>query len=264
MDVGAFVQENKRWLLGCTIGAVVWLIASSVLGSIYHVMNPSVKSSGDVYDNNALTAARDENALLLAERDKLQQELGFVPTEKYQLAGQGRPDEYQFTLSLELKKSIVASAQRRDVQVAESNLTWERPTSIDDIRATLFGLELLNEVQQRLFAAHDQTRKADETAIGLRTILSLKLDARRGQRPPMRSPRPGEVDLRDFLVQEPLSFLFQADEATLAAFLESLRQPGRTLVVDSLTVTKPIRAGEPCTVKGALVGIAWKAQRESQ
>ena len=35
MDVGAFVQENKRWLLGCAIGGLVFFIARGVISSIY-------------------------------------------------------------------------------------------------------------------------------------------------------------------------------------------------------------------------------------
>ncbi|MBL8756751.1 MAG: hypothetical protein JNK15_25870 [Planctomycetes bacterium] len=258
MDVGAFVQENKRWLLGVAIGSVVWLVASSVVGSMFKVTNPTVKSSDKVWPAAARDAARDEHEKLVAERQKLQQELGFVPTPKFQLANNGRPDEYQFQLSGDLKKAIVAAAQRRDVQAGDTALQWELPAAIDDIRATVFGLELVDELQQRLFAAHDATRAADENAIGLRAILSLKLDARRGQRPQARAARAGEVDLRDFLVQEPVSFQFQADEPTVTAFLESLRRPGRTLVLDSVLVQKPVRAGEPCTVKGVVQGIAWK------
>jgi hypothetical protein len=259
MDVGSFVQENKRWLLGIAIGGVVWLVASSVVGSMFQVMNSRPKASSDkVWDTASRDAARDEGEKLGAERQKLQQALGFVPSPKYQLANNGRPDEYQFTLSNELKKVILAASQRRDVQATDSVLQWDLPTAIDDIRATVFGLELVDEVQQRLFAAHDTTRQADEEAIGLRAILSLKLDARRGQRTTARVARPGEVLLSDFLVQEPVSFQFQADEPTVTTFLESLQKPGRTLVLDSVQVLKPVRAGEPCTVKGVVQGIAWK------
>lgn len=262
MDVGAFVQENKRWLLGCAIGGVVWWIASAVLDSVHDARLPSERAlgapAGPVFDQAALAAARTENEQLLAERQRLQQALAFEPSEKYQLAGKGSPGDYLFQISRDLKQAILTAANQRDVQIAESNVSWEVPTGIDDIRATLFGLELVDELQQRLFAAHDATRAVAEDAPALRAILSLKLEARRNQRNQMRSTRTGEIDVRDYLTQEQVAFQFQADEPTLLAFFESCRQSKRTLVVDSWQVLKPARPGEPCTVKGTLVGIAFK------
>src|SRR5690606_33407666 len=126
----------------------------------------------------------------------------------------------------------------REVQFAENNVTWETAASAEDIRATLFGLELIDELQRRLFAAHDATRARDEEAPGLRAIVSTKLDTRRGARANLRSPRPGEVDVRDFVTQESVAFEFPADEATLHGFLESCRAPDRALVVDSWRVVK--------------------------
>ena len=35
MDVGSFVQENKRWLLGCAVGLAVFFVARGVLGAVY-------------------------------------------------------------------------------------------------------------------------------------------------------------------------------------------------------------------------------------
>ncbi|MFY9345383.1 MAG: hypothetical protein WAT39_23025 [Planctomycetota bacterium] len=261
MDAGAFVQENKRWLLGCAIGGVVWLIGSAILGSIYAAVPPSKNKLGasndEMYDQAALQAAKDENEKLLAERARLQQELGFVPGAKFQLAGNERADDRLYRVGKEVREAILAAANSRDVQIAESNIQWEVPTGIDDQRATLFALELLDELQQRLFAAHDATKAAAEEAPGLRAILQLKLDSRKNQRGQARA-KAGEVDPREFLVQEQVTFQFQADEPTAVAFFESCRRPQRTLVVDSWQVLKPVRPGEPCTVKGTLQGIAWK------
>jgi hypothetical protein len=261
MDVGAFVQENKRWLLGCAIGGVVWLVASSVIASMHAVTRPSARQLGapdKVHDRATRDAARTENEQLLAERQRLQQELAFVPSAKYQVPGGGRGDEQLFKLGRELKQAIAAAAATRDVQFSESSVAWETATSPEDIRATLFGLELIDELQQRLFAAHDEVRARDETALGLRHVVSLKLDTRRNQRAQVRSVRPGEVDVRDLLAQESVQFQFLADEGTLHAFFEACRKPNRTLVVDSWTVLKPQRPGEPCAVKGVLLGIEFK------
>lgn len=266
MDAGAFVQENKRWLLGCAIGGIAWLIGVAILNSIYSPAAPSAAKlgapTGEVFDQAALQSAKDENEKLLAERQRLQRELGFVASEKFLLAGKGRADDYLFQVGRELKQSVLTSAQARDVQVADNNIQWEVPTGVDDIRSTLFGLEVLDELQRRLFAAHDATRSKSEDALGLRAILSLKLDSRRSQRNQFRV-KSGEVDPRDYLTQEQVSFQFQADEPTWVAFLESCRKPGRTLVVDTWQVLKPIRPGEACTIKGTLQGIAWREEAKN-
>ncbi|MBL8739057.1 MAG: hypothetical protein JNL12_21710 [Planctomycetes bacterium] len=74
----------------------------------------------------------------------------------------------------------------------------------------------------------------------------------------MRPVRPGEIDLRQRMQQEQVSFAVQADEATLLRWLESFRQQGATLVVDSWQIQQPTRRGEPCTAKGTVLGIQWK------
>jgi hypothetical protein len=262
MDVGAFVQENKRWLLGVGIGGLVWLIASSVLGSVYSPSMPSASKLGapagtGVFTREALDAARTEAEALAAERQRLQQELGFTQTSKYLLADKGRADDYQFAVGRDLRQAALAAAGVRDVQMTAESLVWDTPAGIDDIRATLFGLELIDELQQRLFAAHDATRARAEEAVGLRAVTSIKLESRRNQQR-VRHTKPGEVDPRDYLIEERVSFQFQADEPTAAAVLESCRKPGRTLVVETWQWLKPARAGDVCTVKGTLLGIAWK------
>ena len=268
MDVGSFVQENKRWLLGATIGGVVYLIASAVIASIYNpdAVRVSINKAGGVntplYDNNALAAARQEAEQLAAERQRLQTELAFVQSPKYQLADKGAPDEYLFQIGRAMKQSVLTVANERYVQVAEKDVWWDVPNSVDEIRGVLFGLELMDETSKRLFAAHDAVRAANPEAMGLRAIQALKLDARRAQRP-THAARTGEVDVHDLFVQEQVAFQFQSDEPTFMGFFESCRQPGRTLVIQSWQVLRPPRAGEPCTVKGTLQGITFKERKKS-
>lgn len=264
MDAGAFVQENKRWLLGCGVGAMAWLVASMVFDSVHAAVLPTERSlgapSGPVYTQAALDAARAEGEELGKARASLQQAMAFAPGAKYQLDGKGRPGDQLFQASRDLKQAILNTANQRDVQVADGGLVWEIPTGVDEIRATLFGLELIDELQQRLFAAHDAVRATNEDAMGLRAILGVKLEARRAQRNVARNPRAGEVDLRDHFAQEQVAFQFQCDEATALGFLEACRRPGRTLVLDSWQMLKPARPGEPCAVKGTALGIAFKSK----
>jgi hypothetical protein len=270
MDLGAFVQENKRWLGGCTAGAIVWLIASSIVNSVFDpgavAVSPNKLGAPTtkVFDQASLERARQEQAALATERQRLEQELAFVPSARFQLAGKGEPGDYLFQMGRALKQAIATAANDRDVVVNDTGIAWEIPTGVDEIGATLFGLELLDEVQQRLFAAHDAERAATPDAIGLRGLSQLKLDARRNQRVQKRTPRPGEFVVGDLVLQEQVSLHFQADEATVLRFVESCRVPGRTLVLDGWQLQKPVRPGEPCAIKAVLQGIAFRAPKTEE
>jgi hypothetical protein len=265
MDVGAFVQENKRWLLGCAIGTVVFFVAKAVIGSVYDpdVPRRSAQKSaqvGQVYDRTALQAATTEQAELQAARRQLQQELTYVQDAAYQLEGKAMtPDEYLGKIGRDRKREILRAANEREVLVADKDLQWPpAPQGVDEIRAVLFGIELVEALSQRLFAAHDQARRADPQATGL-VAFGCKVEPRRQQRTAQRPNKAGEVDVREFLEQQRVTFDFKSDEATAQAFLESLRQPGKTLVLDvPLKMTRTERRNDPVAVTGAVVGIAFK------
>lgn len=264
MDVAAFVQENKRWLIGVAVGGLAWLIGSAVVDAVCNPgSSPTPRSLGapaEVYDASARSALQAEGEQLRAERQRLQQALAFTQSDKFLLANKGAPDQYVFQIGRGLKQAMASAGNEREVAIADNAVVWDVPTGVDDIRATLFGLELLDEVQRRLFAAHDATRARAADALGLRSIQALRLEGRRKSAGPSRTVKAGEVDLRDLLVQEHVTFQFQADEATCLSFLESCRQPGRALVIDSWQLQRAPRIGDPCQVKGALHGVAWKEQ----
>ncbi|MBM3972684.1 MAG: hypothetical protein FJ301_01105 [Planctomycetes bacterium] len=269
MDVGAFVQENKKWLLGVGCGAVSWFLVSAIFDSVHAVQVPTERSlgapTGPVYTQAALDAARAEGEELAKARAALVKALQYAPSATFQLPDGVRPGDFLFQQSRDLKQRILASANQRDVQVADGAIAWEVPTGVDEIRATLFGLDLIDAVQARLYGAHDATRATDETAVGLRSIVSLKLDARRSQRAPMRAQRPGEIDVRDFFTQEQLSFQFQSDERTALTFLEALggAKPDSQIVLESWQMLKPARPGEACAIKGTAIGLAFKPRTDA-
>lgn len=264
MDVGAFVQENKRWLIGCAVGGLVYLIGSVVIGSIYDPQPARAKALGlartagglQLYGRDAVTAAGTEAEQLAAEQARLRQEIAFLPDAKYQPQGRDVA-EYLFQVGRELKQKVLDQAGEREVQLGDKDLMWDVPTSVDEIRGVLFGLDLIDTACQRLFAAHDAVRAKDPEAMGLRAV-QMKLESRRRQRVPVRSARPGDVDLNDLVVQESVSFTFQSDAPTWIAFLESCRKEGQTLAIGSWVAQGPARAGEPCTIKGTLSGLAFK------
>lgn len=262
MDAGAFVQENKRWLIGCAIGGLCWWIGTAVIGSVYTASMPTAKSLGtpsEVYVQAALNAAQEENDALVAEQKRLKAELGFTPAVQY-TTWNGSADQHLFLSGRDLKERILQQASDRDVLIDDGAIGWDVPQGVDDIRRVLFGLDLLDEVQRRLFAAHDATRSDDDTARGLVAVLGLKLESLRNNRSMQVGRRSGGIDLNDLLEQQTLNLQFQADEPTLARFLESMRMPGRTIVLDSWQVLRPQRPGEVCTVKATLSAIAFKDQ----
>ncbi len=270
MDIGAFVQENRRWLIGAAAGGIVYLIASAVIGSIYDVggarsaQTAISKSHGsaELYGKDVRDAAQEERERLATERARLQEELAFVPKPDFVLDGKGDANQYLFSVGRTLKQGILDGANARDVQVDPKNVSWPVPTSVDEIRGVLLGLDALDQVVQRLFAAADATRADRPELRGLRSILQLKLDERRAQRAAPR--RRGEVDLRDLVMQERVTFQFEGDEGTFALFLEACRQPGRTLAIESWQLLQPQRVGDPCVLKGSLLAIAFKPAAEEK
>ncbi|MCB9878461.1 MAG: hypothetical protein H6835_12750 [Planctomycetes bacterium] len=260
MDAGAFVQENKRWLIGCAIGGLCWLIGATVVDSLYTRTMPTGKSLGapdEVYDQSALDAAQAENEALEAELKQLKASLTFVPAARY-TTWNGPADQHLFLTGRELKERVLQAASDRDVLVDDGAIGWDVPTGVDDIRRVLIGLDLVDEVQRRLFEAHDATRSDDDTARGLVAVLALKLESLRNRRAMQSGRRRDGIDIDDLLDQQTLNLQFQADEPTLAGFLEALREPQRTVVLDSWQVQRPQRPGEVCTVKATLSAIVFK------
>ena len=260
MDIGEFAQENKQWLVGCAIGAVVWLIGSAVIDSVTRP-GPLPRRQNELreaFGRGELATAQEQNEQLSAERARLTAELAFEVAPRF-AAWTGPADQHLFLTGRDLRLAIVNAASDRDVLVDEGDISWEVPSGIDQIRETLFGLDVIDAIQQRLFAAHDRVVQDDEDAQGLSAITSLKLESNRGRRTigRGRGRRRGGVDISELLKEQRVSMQFLCDEATLAYFLESCRAPGRTLVLDRMTVTAPARPGEPATVKATFSGIAF-------
>lgn len=268
MDVGAFVQENKRWLIGCALGVVVFLIGRVVVASIWDPLVAEkayvgqMKAAGgtEMFDRNALSALNAEGEQLAAERQRLQRELSFQPADRYVLTGKGAPEEYLAQVGRQLRRQIMTAANERGIALLDKDLGWPSANSIDDIKSVLFGLDLIDQVAQRLFAAHDARRVQDQDAVGVRAITALRIEERRGQRGQMQRVRPGEVDLRDHIEHErAVTLWFQGDAPTALSFVESCRQPGRALLLDTCSVQAGGKAGDPLQVKLTLTGVAFKA-----
>ncbi|MFT4840041.1 MAG: hypothetical protein ACI8UD_003842 [Planctomycetota bacterium] len=261
MDAGAFVQENKKWLVGCAIGGLVWMIASGIIDSVYSSSIAKTRGAlSEAYTQETLDAVTEEGEQLTAELARLKTELAFVVAPEYS-KWSGDADQHLLSQGRKLRREVSESASDRDVTVDEKNLTWDSGQGVDQIRRILFGLDMIDEIQTRIFRAHDQSKAHDEDAMGLYEIDSIKLEATRSRRSG-RGSRRGEIDLADWVAQQSVSLTFQADEPTIAGFLESCRQPNRTLILDKLQVTKPARPGEPSMVKATLSGITFLKRKD--
>lgn len=265
MDIGAFVEENKRWLLGCAFGVVVFFVLRGVLGAFYDAGQPLRQARAvvgsvpaEIYDQAALDAARQEAEALGAEKQRLVAELAYRIDPAYRLEGHGSPDAYLGRVGRELKLRLLRAADERDIELQDKDLRWPSPTNPDEIRSVLFGLELIDVACQRLFAVHDAVRSAVPEASGL-VGMQLGIEERRTQRGPVRG-RPGEVDVRDLLDQERVTFTLQCDAATAVAFVEACRSKDKPLVLETLSMLRPQRRGDPLTVKGSFTGIAFREE----
>jgi hypothetical protein len=265
MDVGAFVQENKRWLLGCALGGVVFAVAYMVIGSINNpgplvgqarsIATAAVQADNSIYTAADLDAAKKEAEELKAERERLVKDLAYTHDPAWQDTQGSALDEFLGKKGRELKTRVIKEAQRRAIDAGEG-VHWTPPTAVDEQRAVLFGLELVDAAVQRLWKVDDDLRARAPDAQGLSRLL-FTIDAH-GGRSPLQRLKPGEVDLRDLVEQQKIHFEISGDAAVLEAFIESCRQPGKTLTLESLVINPPQKRGDPLTAKGDLVGIAFK------
>ena len=265
MDVGEFAQENKQWLVGCAIGAVVWLVGGAIVDSVTapEMMSRRQDKLREAYKSGQLRVAQEQSEALSAERRRLTEQLSFAIAPNFS-SWSGPADQHLFVTGRALRMAIVDAASDRDVVVDEADIAWDVPSGIDQIRSTLFGLDVIDEIQKRLFTAHDRVLTADESARGLTAITSIKLETNRRRRniSRSRSRRRGGVDVSELIKQQRVSLQVQCDERTLAYFLESCRAAGRTLVLDSLAVSEPGRPGDAATVKATLSGISFASEEE--
>lgn len=267
MDFGAFVQENRRWLLGCGIGFLVFLIAYIVIGSVYDAQAPMGGLSqlrkglpGEVYNASVRDALRTEAEQLDAEAARLQQQLAYTRTGAFDVPAGANAGEFLLQKGHELKQMVLDGANERNVAIEDKNVGWNVPLGGDEIRHTLFGLELMDQTIRRLYAASDAVRAADPEAVGLSSVQNLRTDSK-AQSQSLRARQAGSGDLRDRIEQERVQFKFEADAPTILRFFEACRVPGSTLVVDNLQMVQPPRIGDPVIVTGTVSGVAFKKEQ---
>jgi hypothetical protein len=267
VDLNDIWQEHKRWILSVIGGAVVFLVAFSVIGSVFDPDTPwrgamsaaAQINKAELYPAAARDQAVADRTQLAAAAAVARQKTEFLPAEDLDLAGkQGSVSVHYNTVTSDVKKRMLAEADRLNVRVEakEFGLPANSPTDRDEIQRTLIGLDLVREALTRLFAVAEKVRADEPDAAGVESVQKIQIQARTQVRragPAALAGKPRPVD--DLLDQVDVQLEFRADAPTLTGLLESFRSEQRPILVDKLKVEEGKEPGDPLAVSMFLVGL---------
>lgn len=258
MDANELWQENKRWILGVALGAVVFWVASTVIGGVYGTTGASRQirtarqelAGQAFYTQAALHNAQQEAEQVQASLDELTKAMVFVPGDEFLVAGKGDPDLHFDAVSRRVKRDLLRRADALGVRLLEKDLDWPAPVS-EEIQPTLIGLNLLEQVALRLLDAHERVKGWDAEATGLDSIETLRVVAA-GRTSGSRARRGAS----EVVQEEKVSFKVRADEATVKLFLESCasKAPPIALAPDFKMTVGPA-PGDPLLVSGTMLAL---------
>lgn len=270
MDLNDIWTQNKRWLLGVLAGAILFWIATSIVGSIYDgdaaerkvTQVANALRQQDYFDAKARKLARDSGEALAAAQERLRAELTFEPDEPFVLAGKGDPDLHFDRVQREVRTSLVDKAQQFSVELAPSALRWTAPVGLEEIERTLIGLNVLETAVDRLLDAGEEIRSSSAFgALGLQQIEKFEVTSKsKGRATGYRRGRDRResdaVDAAERVDEYEVAFKFRADAPTVQLFLERCRaeQPV-VLLQDGFKLKAGRNRGDPLTVTGRLVGL---------
>jgi hypothetical protein len=267
MDIAELWQEHKRWILGCAVGLLVYLIGGMVIQGIYStdaVTSQILRQRrgfqpGEMYTSQALTLARGEQSSLAEELTRLRGALEFNPEPRFLLEGRAEPDDLHFSqVQSDLRKELLDRANNLNVDLSQTNLVWPRAVG-EEIGPVLLGLALMDQAVNRLLDAHERVVEPDPEALGLQLIEFFRVESIPGNRRGARYRRPSQgFDPEASLGEELVSFAFRADTATTMLFLESCRDPSNPIALVELSLHRG-QLGEPLLVKGKLAAITFKS-----
>jgi hypothetical protein len=234
MDLTDLWQEHKKFILA-VVGALVLLLVGEGVISGQHPVSRTVRSANSV--NSLLRRSLD-----VADRDvrELEQEVaalrerlaGLVETMDYrhddlfQLpAEEPNPTAYCWKRIRELQTSLVDVAERSDIEVPERiGLDDTAPTDLDEIRRTLWALDIVNTVVLRCIEAN------------VREILRIQIESQaRG-----RSPAGGSI--QELEVEFEVVGYERSLRRVLASLLEDAKRgAGAYLEVKAPTRVEPYK-----------------------
>ncbi len=262
MDLSDFWQENKKWVLGCVAGLIVFLIAKSVVSSTY--VDPVVskyRATGSDYTKIAgekrylathLAKARKDQEALGARLGALRDALHYALPEEFDLNGKGDAELWLATVFSRVRGEVFRQVREADVEFLDKAFTWSPVTEPDEIQRRLVGVSLVQHMVGQLLTAHRAVTEDDFQAVGLRSILEFKMDRmqRQGRR---RSSRRDQAEQAADLVSEvAVKFKFEADNATIHRFLENCRTARPRVILGALKIAPGRRSGDPLLVTGDL------------
>lgn len=260
MDLNDFWQENKKWVLSCVAGLIIFLIAKNIVHNTYvaPVVGKYTATRGDYtkiageerYLDTQLIAAKKDREALAAKIAVLRDALHFDLADRFDLNGKGDAELHLATVYAGARSEVFKSADEEDVEFLEKAFTWSPETEPDKIQRRLIGVSLVQHTVEQLLVAHRAVTRDDFAAVGLRSILDFKMD--RNERAGRRRSRSRDKDVQaaDLLSEVSVKFKFEADNATIHRFLENCRIARPKVIFGAFKVVPGRRAGDPLLVTG--------------
>lgn len=261
MDVQDFFQQNKRFLMGVSIGLGVFFIADYVVDEVFGggsaVVNATRRARSirdlEVYDQGSRDLAIETRERFEAEVVGLRTKTVLVPGDDFVLDGKGDPEIYFPELEARVRRAVREQALEDSVEFEEEDLSWEPPVGREEIERSMTSLCVLDHAVARLFRASREVRAEHSEAIGLLQIekISTKSGARSSRsRRSRRVQDNGPVDVYD------VNLRFRCGDRTLVEWLKSLRDgtPVLTIAPD-LRVERGDQLNDPVTVNVTVRGV---------
>ena len=254
MDLDDFWQENKRWVLGCLAGLLIFVIAYNVFAD-GPKKGSKAGSMKDVYKSAQLTSIRKDKTSLDQTLADLRKAMHYeVPPE---FIREGQPGLFWATTYISLRTNLIDLAEAENVQFPEDSFAWQPDTGAAAIDRALVGCSLVQFAVTALLDAHRSVTAADFDAPGLRDIGKFEANRARG---PRRNRRRADdpIEAEELIEEVKVRFLFRADHTTLHRFLENCRTGKRRVTLGTLKVVRGKTSGDPLTVSGEIVALTIK------
>lgn len=270
MDLHEIWQENKRWILSCVAGLLVFLIAYKVIGGIYDSTAVAKAISGTrkaisekQYRVNELRLARDNHQQIQAAFEKLKRAMHFPVPAGFQVPAGEDHELFWARRKREVADHLLNLAAEANVDLREAAFRWPSPVERGEIERALVGLCILDQAVQRLIRAHRAVTVAHPDAVGLRRVHQLQIKDTKPGRGTAPRRNKDEKQAEDYVDEFLVKFTVYADYRTVDRFLESCRNSPMPLGLRGLEISQAsARPGEPLKATGDLVGVVVRPLQE--
>lgn len=273
MDLHEVWQENKRWILSCVAGLLVFWIAYSIIAGIYDsdVVTSSIRNarsaiSAEQYRVPQLRLANDIHRRVQATFDELRAAMHLPVPEGFRVPAGEDHELFWARRKRQVADRLLNLAAEANVDLREGAFRWPSPVERTDIERALIGLCVLDQAVQRLIRAHHTVVNAHPDAVGLRSIRRLQIDTKKPSRAVgLRDRAKDDKRAEDYLKVYRVDFDLLAGYRTADRFLWSCRNSTMPLGLEDLEISQgKQRTGEPLRVKGKVVGLVVAPLREEE